>query len=433
MKKSVLVGLCAVMAVVAGCGDGDPGDRGVISVTLNTSRLVLKEDGPKTLIATVTPVYAKNKEVTWESDNEDVVTVDQTGKITGVDAPGSATVTVTTVDGGKTAACVVSIPFTIENKAEWDAALAVITATPDGSAGSPKVFVLQITGDFSTTGKTNWNSSIGGDYKEVWLIGDNKTITLSGTGSLIRTAANQTFVLDGPALKGNGGNNNMPLVDIVSNSAVELLSGAIQDNTNTYNHTGGGVRVDGGTFTMEGGTVSGNTVNSSTFGGGGVYVGGGTFTMKDGTVSGNTANGYGGGVNVDSKGTFTMEGGTVSGNTANGSGGGVDVTGGTFTMEGGTVSGNTAYLFGGGVYVYYGGTFTKAPAIGSTTSGVIYGYTVDDNSNKVVNDLGNIVANSGHAVYVYGAGGPNKKRDVTAEPDDVMRYNVNGQTDTGWK
>jgi hypothetical protein len=68
---------------------------------------------------------------------------------------------------------------------------------------------------------------------------------------------------------------------------------------------------------MSGGTISGNTANSS----GGVYVWVGTFTMSGGAVSGNTATSYslsasyGGGVYVGG-GTFTMSGGEISGNTA---------------------------------------------------------------------------------------------------------------------
>ncbi|MDE6350203.1 MAG: hypothetical protein K2K67_04285, partial [Treponemataceae bacterium] len=49
-----------------------------------------------------------------------------------------------------------------------------------------------------------------------------------------------------------------------------------------------------------------------------------------------------GGVNVGGSGTFTMEGGTISGNTATSNGGGVYVNGsGAFTMQNGTISGNT--------------------------------------------------------------------------------------------
>ena len=80
---------------------------------------------------------------------------------------------------------------------------------------------------------------------------------------------------------------------------------------------------------------------------------GGTFIMNAGsTITGNTAtapNLYGTGVWVGTRGTFTMNGGTISGNTVSRGGGGVYVAG-TFTMSGGTISGNTAE-YGGGVYV----------------------------------------------------------------------------------
>jgi TolB-like protein len=81
-----------------------------------------------------------------------------------------------------------------------------------------------------------------------------------------------------------------------------------------------------------------STVNKS------IYVSGGTFTMQGGTISGNTANSGnsncgGGGVYVNSNGIFTMKGGTISGNNSEGVGGGVNINGGTFTKTGGTING----------------------------------------------------------------------------------------------
>jgi hypothetical protein len=73
---------------------------------------------------------------------------------------------------------------------------------------------------------------------------------------------------------------------------------------------------------------------------------GGELILKSGKITGNSTEG-GGGVNVV-KGTFTMEGGAITGNTATGvnSGGGVKVSG-IFTMTGGTISGNNAEYGGG--------------------------------------------------------------------------------------
>jgi uncharacterized protein YjdB len=60
-----------------------------------------------TLVATVAPANATNKNVTWASDNEAVATV-VNGVVTPV-AAGTATITVTTEDGGKTATCAVTV------------------------------------------------------------------------------------------------------------------------------------------------------------------------------------------------------------------------------------------------------------------------------------------------------------------------------------
>jgi hypothetical protein len=70
----------------------------------------------------------------------------------------------------------------------------------------------------------------------------------------------------------------------------------------------------------------GNTDNSLT-GGGGVVVKGGTYTMSGGSVSGNTAANTGGGVLVDG-GTFTLSGGTIGGVSTSGLGNTATSTGG---------------------------------------------------------------------------------------------------------
>ena len=80
----------------------------VTSVSLNKDSLTLDVGGTATLTATITPSNATNQNVTWSSDNESVATVDTNGKVTAV-APGTATITVTTVDGGKTATCAVTV------------------------------------------------------------------------------------------------------------------------------------------------------------------------------------------------------------------------------------------------------------------------------------------------------------------------------------
>ena len=81
----------------------------VSGVTLTPSALSLKVgDDPFTLNAIVSPDNALNRTVNWSSSAPSVAAVDENGSVTAV-ADGTATITVTTDDGGYTASCVVTV------------------------------------------------------------------------------------------------------------------------------------------------------------------------------------------------------------------------------------------------------------------------------------------------------------------------------------
>lgn len=80
----------------------------VESITLNKTELELNIGETESLNATLYPGYASNQNVSWSSSNEFVATVSSSGEVKGIKA-GSATVTVTSEDGGKTASCNVTI------------------------------------------------------------------------------------------------------------------------------------------------------------------------------------------------------------------------------------------------------------------------------------------------------------------------------------
>ena len=135
-------------------------------------------------------------------------------------------------------------------------------------------------------------------------------------------------------------------------NAVNVADGAVlnmydkADNFGTIGHASGvagcGVNVAGGTFTMNGGTITGNTFNGN---GAAVSATSGTFNLKGGVIEGNVANN--GAVNVSSSGVVNMTGGTIQYNSGYGNTGGVLVLNNNFTMSGGVIQYNAGLNFGG--------------------------------------------------------------------------------------
>ena len=115
----LIVAAIAIIALIAAAvlltsGNGDK-DKSVTGVSLDKTSLNLEVGGTSTLVATVSPSDATNKNVTWSTSNASVATV-SSGKVTAVSV-GEATITVTTEDGKKTATCKVTVSGSSEVKA----------------------------------------------------------------------------------------------------------------------------------------------------------------------------------------------------------------------------------------------------------------------------------------------------------------------------
>lgn len=223
--------------------------------------------------------------------------------------------------------------------------------------------------------------------------------------------------------------NNIPRSFTMSGSAVISDCGGGVDSS-VY---GGGVRIDAGTFTMEGGTITNCAANK----GGGVYFCGDTFTMSGGSIT-NCKAGNGGGVDIKSS-TFNLSGGTISGCEST-RGGGVYLHNPecTFTMSSGSITGCSA-LVGGGVYMesdsastftMEGGSITNCMATGE---GAGYGGGVLMSNGRFTMKGGEIsgcTANEGSSICTYGS---STASDVTLNANTVARsivlsYQLNGNT-----
>lgn len=134
---------------------------------------------------------------------------------------------------------------------------------------------------------------------------------------------------------------------------------------------GGGIGNDGGTVTLKGTDVSGNTAAGT---GGGIFTLGGTVILEDSHVNGNTANGGdGGGIN-NIGGTVTLYNSTVSGNRSSVSGGGISNNTSTLTLTGSKVSDNIAGGSGGGILGFQANiTLNSSTVTGNTAAGVAGG------------------------------------------------------------
>jgi hypothetical protein len=238
---------------------------------------------------------------------------------------------------------------------------------------------------------------------------DTVTITVSGNITGDTGTDNGMVDISGGGypkfvLRGKGSGTDAGTIDAAGkNKRVLYISGGnkvtLGDNLTLTggartSGSGGGVCVEdsGSSFTMTGGTITGNKAK---FGGMGVVVSGGSFAIRGGTISNNIAtdnNTWGGGVYVHSSGSFTMTGGTISGNTA---------------------------ASGGGVYV------AASSAAFTKTGGTIYG---DTNTAHTAGDIENTATGgNGHAVYLSDSG---KKRNSTA--DQGVKLYAKYSSGSGW-
>jgi hypothetical protein len=198
-----------------------------------------------------------------------------------------------------------------------------------------------------------------------------KSIQLTSAGALFTVNTNITLQLSNITLKGMSPNTNA-LVEVYQGGTLIVNSGTkISFNRQEEDRRatgGGGVYLEAATMVMNGGEITENRVEGWSGGGIAVYKGS-TLTLKDGVIANNEASyqwgtGNGGGIGVESKSTVLMNGGSIYG--------------------------NTAMYHGGGVVVSADSTFTKRPAAGTTTSGIIYGSS---------GDMANVAGASGATMF----------------------------------
>ncbi len=213
------------------------------------------------------------------------------------------------------------------------------------------------------------------------------------------------FTLENGTVSGNSGNRGGGLWN-AENGTLFLVDSVVKDNSA---NKGGGVYNDGGTLTMMNGTLSNNT-DANPLNGAAIYsTNSGSLTIDSSVVSGNTAPGiYGAG------GTVTLSNSTVSGNSETGilnQFGTVTITNstisnnnqgigsnGTLTVVNTTVSANT----GPGIVNNIGtATVTHSTVVGQTA---VNGIVINSRDDGTLNLTNSVIADWGSGRACAGAG-----------------------------
>ena len=141
--------------------DADP--SAVISVAVSPTTASLAIGGTQQLATTFNPTTATNQNVSWSTSNSAIATVSATGLVTAV-AAGTATITVTTQDGSKTASSVITISSVAVTGVSLDATSATV------GIGTTK----QLTATITPANATNQNKT--------WASSNTSVATVSSTG-----------------------------------------------------------------------------------------------------------------------------------------------------------------------------------------------------------------------------------------------------------
>ena len=146
----------AIASLAMACDTGSGDDTiPVTGVSLPLTLSLIVDSPPQTLTAAITPANATNKAVAWESSDIAIATVSETGDVS-PQAAGTATITVTTADGGHTAVCAVTVhstPVPVEG-------VALNVGTITLTAGGPTTtLTATITPSGATNPAVSWNTS----------------------------------------------------------------------------------------------------------------------------------------------------------------------------------------------------------------------------------------------------------------------------------
>lgn len=192
MKKTLSRSLSLLLAVVLAVSLALPAAAAsvaVTGVTLDKTTLTMAPKDSYTLKATIKPDNATNQNLTWKSNRPDVATVSSKGVVTAV-SEGTASILVTTNDGGYFASCDVTV------------AKSKVTSLTIDPAGPE---VLPIGKTRTLIAKGNYSNGTTGTVDVSWSSNNNAVATVDKKGVVTAVAEGTTTIF---ALYREGEDNN---------------------------------------------------------------------------------------------------------------------------------------------------------------------------------------------------------------------------------
>ena len=358
-------------------------NQAVTGVTIEPSEAELNVGSSTKLTATVLPENASNKNVVYSVDDESILSVDQDGNVTGLSL-GTATVTVTTEDGGFTASSEITVmPVQVTG----------VSISPKSSSVGLG-HTVQLTASITPSNAANKNLS--------WSVSDETIISVDGQGTVTGLSGGTATVT---VTTEDGGFSASAEITVCYAPANTWTAIGTMNNEFCGVFNGDGYAVRGIYINTQESYqgLFGNSGGDSIIANLGVaesYICG---DMEVGGVVGRNDTGYNG---------VEYSGGTVTNCYNTGSVTGEGPVGGVVGFNVGTVINcyNTGSVTGngyvGGVVGTSGGTVTNCYNTGSITGNWVGG-VVSDNNGTVANcyNEGNITGNDGVGGVVAWVGG----------------------------
>ena len=184
-------------------------------------------------------------------------------------------------------------------------------SVPAGNFAELSIWLVSRAGSGSLGSGGEYTLLLDADYTISYEHLSDGTLTIIGKGGR-RTLTNASSASDSMLMVGVGGTSTLILGNNIT------LKGSASSSTSANLVTVRGGSTNNGTFVMlDGSEITGHSTSA---GSGAVYLDGSTFTMHGGTITGNhssstSANAVGG-VYIGLNGTFTMNDGSITNNTS---------------------------------------------------------------------------------------------------------------------